>query len=228
MKKTASNRNLFLAIIAITYIAVIAIAAIIGGFTRFFFEGLACLTFGAVVAALVVIIYGAKGTTIKDVFFHAPIYVSGGLYYLVSGAVAALQMFIGIMSLKVLLVVQIVLFVLFLLVVVSALISMNTAKNTISKAQIKNEFIRNMAVRVENIAVSVQDRELKIKLEGLAEEFKYSKPIAHADLAEVETRITAAVGLLENTVATGGNADESIQTVKTMLAQRNNAAKLIK
>ena len=98
------------------------------------------------------------------------------------------------------------------------------AENVIEKVKLKNDFIRTMTAKLEDLAAGIADRETRIKVEALAEEFKYSKPIAHKDLVELETKIEIAV--IELADAEDMNA--SIKAIQLMLTQRNNLAKLIK
>ena len=228
MKRTTSNRNLFLAVIGISWLALVLLAGLISGFDRNFLEGLLFLTFGAAVALVVTAVYAAKRDTITDVFFHMPIYMSCALYYAVSAVLAFLHMVAGVFSFRTEGVVQLILFVLFLLWFIASLVSMNTAKESIARVRVKNEFIRDMAVRVGNIAAAASDREQKMSLEALADEFRYSAPAVNREIQEIEWKIADEVEKLEKEMAAGADGKSRIQTVKSLLAQRNNLAKNIR
>ncbi len=228
MQKTTSNRNLFLALIGISFVVIFALAGIIGGFDSKLWEGFAFLTLSAVVAVLIVLIYGNKGTTVTDIFFHGPIYVSAAVYYAVAAITSFVYSIVGILGFKLLLILNIVYIAVFAVFFISSLLSMNTVKGATENVKLRNDFIRTMTMRVENIATGVENREYKLKLEALAEEFKYSKPIAHIDLVDIETEIQVAVDSLEASVSSGSFDDNGIKAVKTLLLKRNNTAKLIK
>ena len=104
------------------------------------------------------------------------------------------------------------------------MVSKTNAENVTEKVKVKNDFIRTMTVKLENIASGIEDRDTRIKVESLAEEFKYSKPIAHKDLIEIESKIEIAVDEL----AEANDIDASVKAIKLMITQRNNIAKLIK
>ncbi len=228
MQKTTSNRNLFLALIGISYVVIFALAGIIGGFDNKLWEGFAFLTLSAVIAVLIVLIYGNKGTTVTDIFFHGPIYVSAAVYYAVAAITSFVYSIVGILGFKLLLILNIVYIAVFAVFFISSLLSMNTVKCATENVSLRNDFIRKMTIRVENIAAGVEEREYKLKLEALAEEFKYSKPIAHIDLVDIEAQIQVAVESLEASVSSGTFDDNGIKAVKTLLLKRNSTAKLIK
>ena len=104
------------------------------------------------------------------------------------------------------------------------MVSKTNAENVTEKVKVKNDFIRTMTIKIENIATGIEDRDTRIKVESLAEEFKYSKPIVHKDLVEIESKLEIAVDEL----AEADDINASVKAIKLMLTQRNNIAKLIK
>ena len=173
---------------------------------------------------MILLLFGNKQTTIKDVFFNAPIYYIGAVYFAVSGIISVSHMLIGLLSFKWLLVVQLIVFAVFAVYFVLAMVSKTNAENVTEKVKVKNDFIRTMTIKIENIATGIEDRDTRIKVESLAEEFKYSKPIVHKDLVEIESKIEIAVDEL----AEADDINASVKAIKLMLTQRNNIAKLIK
>lgn len=65
-------------------------------------------------------------------------------------------------------------------------------------------------------------------LEQLAEDFRYSDPVSHADLKAIEGDIKAAFQNLEQILASDGDPAASVEQTKQLLAQRNAACKLTK
>ena len=222
--KKLSISTLFLTLIGSIYLFVSLVFGIITDADADFWTGIGFLTFGAIVAVVILLLCGNKQTTIKDVFFNAPIYYIGAVYFAVSGIISVLHMLIGLLSFKWLLVVQLIVFAVFTVYFVLAMVSKNNAENVTEKVKVKNDFIRTMTVKIENIATGIEDRDTRIKVESLAEEFKYSKPIVHKDLVEIESKLEIAVDEL----AEADDINASVKAIKLMLTQRNNIAKLIK
>lgn len=222
--KKLSLSTLFLTLVGSIYLFVSLIFGIITGADSDFWTGFGFLTFGTIVAVAILLIFGNKKTTIKDVFFNAPIYYIGAVYFAVSGIISVLHMLIGLLSFKWLLVVQLIVFAVFAVYFILTMVSKTNAENVTEKVKVKNDFIRTMTIKIENIATGIEDRDTRIKVESLAEEFKYSKPIVHKDLVEIESKIEIAV----NELGDASDIDASVKSIKLMLTQRNNIAKLIK
>ena len=222
--KTTKISNLFLALVGGIYLFISLIAGIITGGSAAFWVGFGFFTFNALIAILILLLFANKETTVRDVFFNAPLYYIGTVYFAAAGILSVLHMLIGLLALQWVFVVQLIVFAIFAIYFILALVQKTNAENVIEKVKLKNDFIRTMTAKLEDLAAGIEDRETRIKVEALAEEFKYSKPIAHKDLVELETKIEIAV--IELADAEDMNA--SIKAVKLMLTQRNNLAKLIK
>lgn len=199
------------------------IFGIITGADGDFWVGFAFLTFGAIVAVAVLLLFAGKDTDIRDAYLSFPIYYIGAFYFAANGLIAVLHMLMGLLSFKWLFVIELIVFAAFAVYFILLIIGKKNVENVSEKVQLKNDFIRRMTVRVENIAVTPEDRETRAKLESLAEEFKYSKPIAHVELVELESKIELAVEELAAEIT-----EERIKSVRLMLMQRNNTAKLLK
>ena len=229
MKKSNISK-LFLALICCSYLFVCLIAGIITEGAPSFWVGFGFLTFGAVIALAISLIYGNGKTTIRDVYFNAPIYYIGIVYYVISGIVSVLHMLFGLISFKWLLIVQMINFAIFAVYFIFAMISKTNAENVIQKVADKNHFIRNMTVNLNAVAESCNDRETKIKLEALAEEMQYSKPASYPALEEIEADIKRKVAILDYQI---GNselvpANETIVSIRKSLVERNRIAQNVK
>ncbi len=222
--KKLSIPTLFLTLVGSIYLFVSLIFGVVTGADADFWTGFGFFTFGAIVAVVILLLFGNKQTTIKDVFFNAPIYYIGAVYFAVSGIISVLHMLIGLLPFKWLFVIELIVFAVFAVYFILAMVSKTNAENVTEKVKVKNDFIRTMTVKLENIASGIEDRDTRIKVESLAEEFKYSKPIAHKDLIEIESKIEIAVDEL----AEANDIDASVKAIKLMITQRNNIAKLIK
>lgn len=230
MNKNKPISGLFYAAVIGIYAFVSIIIGLITDFAGGFMLGFGFFSFAAVVALAVLYFFGRKGTAMQDVYLNAPIYYIGLVYYVVAGVICAVQMLLNVFTFKWMLVVQLVVFGIAAIYFIFALVNRNNAVNVTEKVALKNDFIRTAASRLESASRLCEDRELKLKLEHLSEEFRYSKPAASADLAGIEDAIMHNIGNLENKL----RADDleavaaSISSINKALIQRNEIARTAK
>lgn len=229
MKKLSISK-LFLALVGCVYLFVSLIMGIITDASPSFWTGFGFLTFAVVLAVVVLLCFGSENTTIKDVFFNAPVYYIGTVYFVVSGVISVLHMIAGLLTLKWLFVAQLITFALFAVYFILSLVGKTNAENVIEKVAEKNSFIREITSKLNTAAGICTDRETKLKIEALAEEFQYSKPSAGAELDNIENKIRQSAAILDYQV---GKSDfegvaETVAVMSKDLVKRNEIAKSIK
>lgn len=111
--KKLSISTLFLILIGSIYLFVSLIFGVITGADADFWTGFGFFTFGTIVAVAILLLFGNKQTTIKDVFFNAPIYYIGAVYFAVSGIISVLHMLIGLLPFNWLFVIELIVFAVF-------------------------------------------------------------------------------------------------------------------
>lgn len=229
MKKTNISA-LLLSLIGIIFLFVSLVAGLITGVSEAFLTGLGFFAFNTVVAFVLVLAYGNRKTTIRDVFFNAPIYYIGTVYFAVSGLVSVLHMLTGLLSVKWLVIVQLLVLGVFAVYFIFSLAVKGNAGNVSLQVAEKNAFIRDMHDKVSTLATSCGDRDTKIKLEALAEDFQYSKPAFSEALLETEDLIRQKVAVLADQLETKdlAAAQETVAAVKTILIKRNEMAGAIR
>ncbi|MCD7811805.1 MAG: hypothetical protein LUG91_08160 [Ruminococcus sp.] len=89
-------------------------------------------------------------------------------------------------------------------------------------------WMKQMRVRSAQLVTKAKDDTQRKMLEQLAEDFRYSDPVSHADLKAIEGDIEAVFQNLEQILASGGDPAASVEQTKQLLAQRNTACKLMK
>lgn len=231
MKKKINISTLFLIAVIVVYVFASVIGAIITDMSTDYWEGFGILSFSTVVAVVLLLVFANKNTDIEEVFFNAPIYYVGVYYYAVAGIFALLHMFLGILSFKWAVVIQLITFALFVVFLILSLVGKTNARNVIEKkVEKKNEFIRAMTASVNSAAACCEDRELKKKLELLAEEFQFSSPASAPDLYAIEDALRLSVGQLETFVKCGNTeeAEAMIVTVKKGIIKRSEICKGLK
>ena len=92
------------------------------------------------------------------------------------------------------------------------------------KVKIKRYFIESLQVDIEMLADSESDSEIKTALKKLAEKVRFSDPMSHEMLGELESRITATVE--EMKIASDKKA--LIAAIDLLLLERNKKCKILK
>lgn len=92
------------------------------------------------------------------------------------------------------------------------------------KVKIKRYFIESLQVDIEMLAESESDSEIKTALKKLAEKVRFSDPMSHEMLGELESRISAKVEELK--IATDKKA--LIAAIDLLLLERNKKCKILK
>ena len=92
------------------------------------------------------------------------------------------------------------------------------------KIKIKRAFIQFLQTDIEILAENETDTETKIALKKLAEKVRFSDPLSHEMLGELESRITAKVEEMKTV------ADKStlIHEIELLLIERNKKCKILK
>ena len=92
------------------------------------------------------------------------------------------------------------------------------------KIKVKRAFIQFLQMDIETLANSESDSETKILLTKLAEKVRFSDPMSHEMLGDLESRITAKVEEMKKT----DDKKYLIQEIETLLAERNKKCKILK
>ena len=226
MKKTSIS-SLFLALVSVVYLFLSLITGILTEASAEFWAGFGCLTFGAAVAIAILLIFANRQTTIRDVFFNAPIYYIGFVYFAVTAVLSVLHMLVGFFTFKRLLILQLIAFAVFAVYFILALVSKTNAETVNENVAEKNAFIREMTAKLNTLSALCADREMKLKLESLAEEFRYSKPACLTALDEVEGLIRQKVAVLDYQIEKNDmeSASETMADIGKALLSRNETAK---
>ena len=87
-------------------------------------------------------------------------------------------------------------------------------------------FIKNMQSVVSQI--KTQDEELTKELKKLQDDIRFSDPMSHSMLEELEKQIEARIIMLKSEIADKDKAQESIKCISDLLKERNQKCKLYK
>lgn len=89
-------------------------------------------------------------------------------------------------------------------------------------------WMKQMRVRSAQLVTKAKDDTQRKMLEQLAEDFRYSDSVSHADVKAIEGDIEAAFKNLEQALTSGGDLAAPVEQTKQLLVQRNAACKLTK
>ncbi len=97
-------------------------------------------------------------------------------------------------------------------------------KRVETKVQKKVFYIRKLQADIELMSVSEKDDEIKTALTQLAEKIRFSDPMSHEQLADLEDVISVKVTELK----TAANRAEIITELNSLLDERNKKCKILK
>lgn len=107
---------------------------------------------------------------------------------------------------------------------ISADIGRNEIKRVESKVQTKVFYIKSLQADVKLMAEREADFETKQALTELAEKIRFSDPMSHEQLTDLEAQISAKVSELK----TATNKTENIKEILSLLDERNKKCKILK
>lgn len=228
--KKSNISNLLLTLVGSIYLFISLVVGIITEADKDFWVGFAFFSFGAIIAFAILLIFANSKTTIRDAFFNAPVYYVGAGYFAANGIISLIHMLSGAFSIKWLFIVQLIVFALFAIYFIFALLYKSNATNVVENVQEKNAFIRDMSSKLTAIAAICADRDTKIKIEALADEFKYSKPAFGNELAQIEDIIRQKGAVLNYQIENNDfdGAKETADFINKSLLRRNDIAKNIR
>lgn len=192
----------------------------------------------------VLIAFGVVGITIlvtllmkaelKDAFLRLPIYIHGFIFLALELVVSSLFMAIAnlfgwdlwFLSIPA----QIILLVVHIAIVISCFFVKNHVKNVDNKVKDKTNFIKLLKVDVDIIAETAVDSDVRDAYLKLSEQVRYSDPMSHESLFELEKQILECIDYGKRCVEQGENdaAVENCQIASRMLFERNEKTKALK
>lgn len=107
---------------------------------------------------------------------------------------------------------------------ISAKIGLEEISCVEEKVQVKTFFIKLLQADVELLADAELDGETKALLKQLAEKIRFSDPVSHIELADIESAITGKVAELK----TASDKKLIIIEVLSLIEKRNKKAKILK
>lgn len=151
--------------------------------------------------------------------------VQAGIVYLIIQLIA-LAIFIILPSSPIWLTIIVCSIILALFVLVAIASQAGAAEITRVEEKIKDKraFIQFLQIDIEMLTESEKNAEIKAELKKLAEKVRYSDPMSHETLGDLESRISAKVEEMK----TSENKKALIGEIDLLLTERNKKCKILK
>ena len=124
--------------------------------------------------------------------------------------------------------VVVVVCVIILVLAIFCIIADNAGINEINrveeKIKKKRDFIKILQIDIEILVENEADAETKVALKQLAEKVRFSDPMSHEALGEIESRIATKIEEMKKVV----DKKSLIQEVDILLTERNKKCKILK
>lgn len=165
-----------------------------------------------------------KKDTLKSKFLGIPVIHVGITYLIIQLIAFAVFMIFPTLSVWLTVVVCSSILVISALCAIAGQAGANEINRVEEKITVKRAFIQFLQTDIEMLAESETDTETKAELKKLAEKIRFSDPMSHEMLGELEARITVKVEEMK-TVA---DKKVLIEEVATLLTERNKKCKILK
>ena len=165
-----------------------------------------------------------KKDTLKSKFLGIPV-IQVGIAYLVIQLIAfAVFMLFPTAPSWLAVIVCTIILAFFALCTIAGQVGAGEIARVDERVQSKRYFIQSLQIDIELLAEREADGKTKAALQKLAEAVRYSDPMSHEMLGELESRITAKVEEMKNA------ADKKvlIREIEILLTERNKKCKILK
>lgn len=165
-----------------------------------------------------------KKKSLNSKFLGIPIIHIGLTYLIVQLIAFAVFMIFPALPMWLAIIVCSILLAIFALCSITGQASASEISRLDEKVKIKRAFIQFLQIDIEMLANSESDSEIKMLLSKLAEVVRFSDPMSHEMLGDLESRIIAKVEEMK----TADDKKYLIQEIETLLTERNKKSKILK
>lgn len=165
-----------------------------------------------------------KKDTLKSKFLGIPVIHVGIAYLIIQLIAFAIFMIFPTLPVWLAVVVYAIILAIFALCSISGQVGANEINRVEEKIKIKRAFIQFLQIDIEMLAEAETNTETKAALKNLAEKVRFSDPMSHEMLGELESRITAKVEEMK----TLDNKIDNIKEIELLLTERNKKCLILK
>ena len=184
-------------------------------------------TFSAIAFAVQIPLWNIafdKKDSLKSKFIGIPVIHVGIIYLIVQLIAFVIFMILPRLPEWLSIVVCAIILALFALCAIAGQVGANEINRVEEKIKVKRAFIQFLQTDIEMLVERETDAETKTALKKLAEKVRFSDPMSHEMLGELESRISAKVEEMKTT------ADKMplIREAELLLTERNKKCKILK
>ncbi len=165
-----------------------------------------------------------KKDTLKSKFLGIPLIHVGITYLIIQLIAIAVFMIFPTLSVWLAIVVCAIILAISAICVIVGQTGANEINRVGEKIKVKRAFVQFLQTDIEMLAENETDADTKTELEKLAEKVRFSDPMSHEMLGELESRISAKVEEMKTATDKKG----IIAEVTTLLTERNKKCKILK
>lgn len=165
-----------------------------------------------------------KKDTLKSKFLGIPIIHVGSAYLFVQLIAFAIFMIFPTSPSWLAMVVCAIILAIAALCIIMGRVGTNEINHIEEKIKVKRAFIQFLQIDIEMLAEAENNAETKAALKKLAEKVRFSDPMSHEMLGELESRISSKAEELKNTTDKKALIDE----IDLLLTERNKKCKILK
>ena len=166
----------------------------------------------------------SKKETLKSKFLGIPVIHVGIVYLIIQLIAFSVFMFLPTLPVWLAVIVCTIILALSALCAIAGHAGANEINRVEEKIKVKRAFVQFLQVDIEMLAETETDAETKTALKKLAERVRFSDPMSHEMLGELESRIRTKVDEMKS--ATDKKA--LIGEVDILLTERNKKCKILK
>ena len=165
-----------------------------------------------------------KKDTLKSKFLGIPVIHVGITYLIIQLIAFAVFMIFPMLPVWLAVVVCAIILAISALCAIAGQAGANEINRVEEKIKVKRAFIQFLQVDIEMLAESETDAETKSELKKLAEKVRFSDPMSHEMLGELESRISIKVEEMK----TADDKKTIIREIEILLNERNKKCKILK
>ena len=165
-----------------------------------------------------------KKDTLKSKFLGIPVIHVGITYLIIQLIAFAVFMIFPTLPVWLAVIVCAIIFAISALCTIAGQAGANEINRVEEKIKVKRAFIQFLQTDIEMLAESEPDAATKTELKKLAEKVRFSDPMSHEMLGELESRISAKVEEMKSVT----EKKVLIEEVTTLLTERNKKCKILK
>ena len=232
MLKLSKNIKLTLVSIGALFLVYNIVLFVIAGFTGHpstFWTSYVFMVAALAAATVISLLNFKKAFTLKDWFFGYPILMWSMYYIIAELIVSTVFMLMPKSLIKPAFIVQFLMICAYLVIVATCFVAKKVAMSE-EKVGEKIFNIRNMNAALQTVFNEANETTVKSGIQKLMEAVRYSDPMSHESLTDMEQDIERNIYLLRDHVI-GGNTEEALESIRhidNLIKERNTSCKISK